>query len=192
MCTYVHVLYCVLFYWYLLCSRKANFYVIHRQQRSWILYSVKKRKWKWNIICRVKRWKLCQFKKKKRRQSDLFAENLWVHYSLLAGSFGLLSHDSVVMSLWVGILMALLSTSVMVMVKWCLTSSDVSWHIRDKLRPMPKHGSVNLYVHGNQKARWDGQLRTATSTLAQLLNYAIFCEVILSEEGDGVLFIFRC
>ena len=28
-CTYVHV--CVLFYWYLLCSRKANFYVIHRQ-----------------------------------------------------------------------------------------------------------------------------------------------------------------
>ena len=30
-CTYVHVLYCVLFYWYLLCSRKAKFYVIHRQ-----------------------------------------------------------------------------------------------------------------------------------------------------------------
>ena len=25
MCTYVHVLYCVLFYCYLLCSRKANF-----------------------------------------------------------------------------------------------------------------------------------------------------------------------
>ena len=40
-----------------------------------------------------------------------------------------------------------------VMVKCCLTSSDVSWHIRDKLWPMPKHGSVNLYVHGNQKAR---------------------------------------
>ena len=32
MCIYVHVLlYCVLFYLYLLCSRKANFYVIHRQ-----------------------------------------------------------------------------------------------------------------------------------------------------------------
>ena len=31
MCTYVHVLYYVLFYWYLLCSRKANFYVTHRQ-----------------------------------------------------------------------------------------------------------------------------------------------------------------
>ena len=29
--TYVHVLFCVLFYWYLLCSRKANFYVIHRR-----------------------------------------------------------------------------------------------------------------------------------------------------------------
>ena len=40
-----------------------------------------------------------------------------------------------------------------VMVKCCLMSSDVSWHIRDKLWPMPKHGSINLYVHGNQKAR---------------------------------------
>ena len=25
-------------------------------------------------------------------------------------------------------------------------SSDVSWHIRDKLRPMPKHGSIKLYT----------------------------------------------
>ena len=41
----------------------------------------------------------------------------------------------------------------MMMMSWCLMSSDVSWHIRDKLWPMPKHGSVNLYVHGNQKAR---------------------------------------
>ena len=38
--------------------------------------------------------------------------------------------------------------------KWCLMSSDVSWHIRDKLWPMPKHGSIYLYVHGNQKARY--------------------------------------
>ena len=30
-----------------------------------------------------------------------------------------------------------------------------------------------LYVHGNQKARWDGQPRTATSTLTQLLDYDI-------------------
>ena len=37
-------------------------------------------------------------------------------------------------------------------------------------RPMPKHGSINLYVHGNQKARKDGQPRTATSTLTQLLS----------------------
>ena len=29
----------------------------------------------------------------------------------------------------------------------CLMSSDVSWHIRDKLWPMPKHGSVVLYGH---------------------------------------------
>ena len=38
------------------------------------------------------------------------------------------------------------------MMNWCLTSSDVSWHIRDKLWPMPKHCSIILYVHGNQKA----------------------------------------
>ena len=41
----------------------------------------------------------------------------------------------------------------MMMMSWCLMSSDVIWHIRDKLWPMPKHGSINLYVHGNQKAR---------------------------------------
>ena len=36
--THVHVLlYCVLFYLYLLCSRKANFYVIHRQYQFCIL-----------------------------------------------------------------------------------------------------------------------------------------------------------
>ena len=41
-------------------------------------------------------------------------------------------------------------------------SSDVGWHIRDKLWPMPKHGSVNLYVHGNQ----EGSLgRTAQDVL---------------------------
>ena len=40
---------------------------------------------------------------------------------------------------------------------------------------MPKHGSINLYVHGNQKARQDGQPRTATSTLTQLLNYESRC-----------------
>ena len=38
----------------------------------------------------------------------------------------------------------------MMMMKWCLMSSHVSWHIRDKLWPM--HGSIILYVHGNQKA----------------------------------------
>ena len=28
----------------------------------------------------------------------------------------------------------------MMMMSWCLMSSDVIWHIRDKLWPMPKHG----------------------------------------------------
>ena len=59
------------------------------------------------------------------------------------------------------------------MMSCCLMSSDVSWHIRDKLGPMPKHGSIILYVHGNQKARQDGQPRTSTSTLTQLLNYEL-------------------
>ena len=57
------------------------------------------------------------------------------------------------------------------MKKCCLMSSDVSWHIRDKLWPMPKHGSTILYVRGNQKVRSDRWPRTATSTLTQLLNY---------------------
>ena len=39
------------------------------------------------------------------------------------------------------------------LMNWCLMSSDVMRHIRDKLWPMPKHGAINLYVHGNQKAR---------------------------------------
>ena len=39
------------------------------------------------------------------------------------------------------------------MVKRCLMSSDVGLRIRDKLRPMPKYGSINLHVHGSQKAR---------------------------------------
>ena len=30
----------------------------------------------------------------------------------------------------------------LVMMSWCLMSSDVIWHIRDKLWPMPKHGSI--------------------------------------------------
>ena len=26
-------------------------------------------------------------------------------------------------------------------------------HIKDKLKPMPKHGSIKVYIHGSQKAR---------------------------------------
>ena len=33
-------------------------------------------------------------------------------------------------------------TKMMMMMSWCLMSSDVIWHIRDKLWPMPKHGSI--------------------------------------------------
>ena len=35
----------------------------------------------------------------------------------------------------------------MMMMSWCLMSSDVIWRIRDKLWPMPKHGSIkSTYV----------------------------------------------
>ena len=64
--------------------------------------------------------------------------------------------------------------------KWCLMSSGVGWHLRDKLRPMPKHGSINLYIHGSQKAHKDGQPRMATSTLTQLLTYVQHADVSVS------------
>ena len=51
---------------------------------------------------------------------------------------------------------------------------------------MPKHGSINLYVHGSQKARQDGQPRTATSTLTELLNYEFFVCI------NSIAFIRRC
>ena len=36
-------------------------------------------------------------------------------------------------------------------------SSDDGWRIRDKVRPVPKHGSVLLYVRRNRKAHQDGE-----------------------------------
>ena len=37
---------------------------------------------------------------------------------------------------------AISTAMMMMMMKCCLMSSGVSWHIRDKLRPMPRHGSI--------------------------------------------------
>ena len=64
-------------------------------------------------------------------------------------------------------------------VKWCLMSSDVKWHIRHKLWPMPKHGSINLYVHGNQKAREDGQLMNYNlmGSYRHYLSRRSFCQI---------------
>ena len=44
--------------------------------------------------------------------------------------------------------LTLISSALWVMMmSWCLMSSDVIWHIRDKLWPMPKHGSIkSTYV----------------------------------------------
>ena len=36
----------------------------------------------------------------------------------------------------------LCSKLLLLLLSWCLMSSDVIWHIRDKLWPMPKHGSI--------------------------------------------------
>ena len=36
----------------------------------------------------------------------------------------------------------LLLLQMLLLLSWCLMSSDVIWHIRDKLWPMPKHGSI--------------------------------------------------
>ena len=36
----------------------------------------------------------------------------------------------------------LCSAVLLLLLSWCLMSSDVIWHIRDKLWPMPKHGSI--------------------------------------------------
>jgi len=57
---------------------------------------------------------------------------------------------------------------------------------------MPKHGAINLYVHGNQKAHKDGQPRTSTSTLTQLLTYewcraralALESQLSMNERGQ--------
>ena len=35
-----------------------------------------------------------------------------------------------------------IADKVLLLLSWCLMSSDVIWHIRDKLWPMPKHDSI--------------------------------------------------
>ena len=47
--------------------------------------------------------------------------------------------------------------------RWCLMSSDVGWHIRDKLRPVREHGLI--YVHGGSLGRTaqDGHLDSHTA-----------------------------
>ena len=77
-----------------------------------------------------------------------------------------------------------------VVVKWCLLSSDVSWHIRDKLWPMPKHGSIILYVHGNQKARRLGRTAQAgpldCHTAPELCNLQLSVSTFVGLSGGIV------
>ena len=69
------------------------------------------------------------------------------------------------------------------MMKWCLMSSDVSWHIRDKLWPMPKHGSIILYVHWNQRTAQDVHLDSHT---APELCAAVSLYVIRRKAGGMI------
>ena len=87
--------------------------------------------------------------------TNLFPGNV----TLIASAVDALSHDWAdfrtycfpLFGLFPRVLQKLEGDEADVRVMWCLMSSDVSWHIRDKLWPMLKHGSVILYVHGNQK-----------------------------------------
>ena len=60
----------------------------------------------------------------------------WVHEL----EFAYCNYESVIIN-WCG------QDAMMMMMSWCLMSSDVIWHIRDKLWPMPKRGSIkSTYV----------------------------------------------
>ena len=48
------------------------------------------------------------------------------------------------------------------LMKCCLVSSDVSWHIRDKLWPMPKHGSIFTATETRRLVK-DGQPRSESA-----------------------------
>ena len=78
----------------------------------------------------------------------------------------------------------------MTMMTWCLMSSDVSWHIRDKLRPMPKHGSIILYVHGNRRlVRTDSpgrppRLSHSSWTMLLLLSWCLMSSDVIWHIRD--------
>ena len=54
----------------------------------------------------------------------------------------------------------------------------MSVDIRDKLRPMPKHGSILLYVHANHMTRY----------LTQLLNYVVMVLMTLPTRFYSAAF----
>ena len=56
--------------------------------------------------------------------------------------FSTLHPFSAVIFATVTVLAFVLLRNSMLLLSWCLMSSDVIWHIRDKLWPMPKHGSI--------------------------------------------------
>ena len=87
----------------------------------------------------------------KNHQLHRFPPTHWIKYQMLTASLARAIHVLVYME--VHALNIVPFSICQMMMNWCLMSSDVRWHIRDKLWPMPKHGSIILYVHGNQKAR---------------------------------------
>ena len=66
--------------------------------------------------------------------------------------------------------------------KWCLMSSDVSWHIRDKLWPMPKHGSIILSTETRMLVRTDSHLDSHTTL--RLLAFVLPHSLLFSWMGS--------
>ena len=78
-------------------------------------------------------WTLEKKKKKKIFAVSYKAFSVWKGYCFILASWN--SVNSIFMA--VPVIYCLL-----LLLSWCLMSSDVIWHIRDKLWPMPKHGSI--------------------------------------------------
>ena len=79
------------------------------------------------------------------------------------------------------------------MMSWYLMPTDVSWHIRDKLWPMPKHGSIILYVHETRRlVRTDSpgrppRLSHSSWTMSVLRSFC-FCSMS-SDDNSGATWV---
>ena len=84
----------------------------------------------------------------------------------------------------------------LMMMKYGLMSSGVSWHIRDKLWPMPKHGSVLLYVHTEKpqgsiiRKAQDGHLDLHTAPeLWQIIITKLDLQIIITKYDFAGMYV---